>query len=91
MDVEDELTAAQADEFYEQLAQGKPDWKLIEHFANMPPAKKVALIFQWHHERVESLKKGFREQHPDSSEREIMLLVIEHLHGIRIVRDVGAG
>ena len=90
MEDEDELTAAQSDESYEQLAQGKPDWELIKRFANMPPAKKFALVFKWHHERVESLKKEFREQHPDLSEREIMLLVIERLHGIQIPRYVGA-
>ncbi|MFL5732869.1 MAG: hypothetical protein ACJ78Q_06675 [Chloroflexia bacterium] len=56
----------------------------IEMYARTTLAEKGALGLQWGAEERHALRAWLRQEHPDCSERELTLLVIKHLYGIRV-------
>ena len=60
------------------------DWKQVEVYARMSPARKVSLMLRWRHEMVALLKARLRREHPGCSDAELAHMLLEHL---ALVRD----
>ena len=79
---EEEL-AAEVAQLLKQIGWHPSNWKQIEIYANMPPAKKVRLMFGMRRIQMRILKNRLREEHPGANDIEIAHLVQEHLDLVR--------
>ena len=59
------------------------EWVQIEGYARMAPARKVTQMLNLRHKQVRVLEARLRREHPGLSDKEMALLVLEHLDLLR--------
>jgi aminopeptidase N len=55
------------------------DWKQIEVYAQMSPARKVEQMLRIRHAHVQTLKRRLKQEHPDCTAIELARILEEHL------------
>ena len=59
------------------------DWKQIEVYARMSPARKIEQMFQLRHRQMQVLRRRLEQEHPDYTKIELARLLQEHLDLVR--------
>lgn len=72
-----------AAQMLKRIGWHESNWKQIEIYANMPPAKKIAIMFRMRRMQMDILKARLRREHPQATDGEIARMVQEHLDLVR--------
>jgi hypothetical protein len=59
------------------------DWKQIEVYARMSPARKVEQMLWWRAQAIRTLKLRLRSEHPEMDDKQLAILLQEHLDLVR--------
>lgn len=73
------LNNSDAADLLRRIGWHPSDWKQVEVYANMPPARKVTQMLLIRHKHIQSLRKRLRIEHPDLTEVELAHMVLQHL------------
>ncbi len=71
---------AQAVEMLRRIGWTAYDWKQVELYARMPPARKVEQMFRIRHGAIKLLEARLRREHPERTSLEIKRMVVDNLH-----------
>lgn len=71
--------AIEAAKLLQRIGWDASNWKQAGVYANMPSARKVALMFSVRHQYIGMLKKRLRQEHPGKSEIELAQLLRAYL------------
>ncbi len=74
---------AQAAEMLRRIGWTASDWKQVELYARMPPARKVEQMFRIRRQFMHAFEMRLKREHPELSEYGLKRLIQERLEFVR--------
>jgi hypothetical protein len=78
-----EQTFPDGAEMLRRIGWHPSDWKQIEIYARMPPARKIEQMFRLRHSQMQVLRRRLEQEHPGLTKVELARLLQEHLDLVR--------
>jgi hypothetical protein len=77
------VSKEETEQLLKRIGWSAADIRHVERYANMEPSRKVALVMKWHRIQVKMLRKQYRAEYPNATDREIMCMIVEHFEATR--------